>query len=218
MKKLLTLAVLAGLTGTLAACQTAAPPDTRPNADMRTAPYTANERMIPGPAAPDRASPYTSRSFMRDGLMYDRNDWSVAPYGTRTGPWANRSGPDGATALTNRQLASRVDAVAERVRGVQNATVLISGNNVVIGIEPARPFRNAGDVRTMERNVHKNVRSVVPAQYRVYVTADPKLVRRTRDIANRMGDGTMARMVVNDVADLIRDIGRTATAPLRGLR
>ncbi|GAB6932659.1 YhcN/YlaJ family sporulation lipoprotein [Calditerricola satsumensis] len=218
MKKLLTFAVLAGLTGTLAACQAAAPPDTRTPADTRVAPYTTYDRVIPGPASPDRTAPYTApytnRPFVRDGLLYDRHDWSVAPYGTRP----DRIGPDDTAARINRQLANRVDAVAERVRGVQNATVLISGDNIVIGIKPARPFRNADAVRTVERNVHKNVRAVVPANYEVYVTANPDLVRRTQDLANRMGNGASARVLINDTADLIRDIGRTVTTPLRGLR
>ncbi|HEY8342314.1 MAG TPA: YhcN/YlaJ family sporulation lipoprotein [Calditerricola sp.] len=218
MKKLLTLAVLAGLTGTLAACQTAAPPNTPPPADTRVGPQATYDRVIPGPAAPDRTAPYANRPFVRDNLLYDRNNWSVAPYGTRPGVWDDRIGPNGTADRTNRQLANRVDAVAERVRGVRNATVLISGDNIVIGIEPTRSFRSRDAVRTVERNVHKNVRAVVPANYEVYVTAKPDLVRRTQDLAGRMASGASARMLINDTADLIRDIGRTVTTPLRGLR
>lgn len=145
---------------------------------------------------------------------YDVNNYDgvrpyAANYNNAARPYALRD---------NQRIAERVADVAEDVPGVSRATAIVYGNDIVIGIDQ----RKQKDVRALEQKVRHMVQSKEPG-YNVHVTSDDKIHTRIRSVytnmnnnnTNRITAGHPIRDLGNDVAYIIRDIGRTVTAPFR---
>jgi spore cortex protein len=146
---------------------------------------------------------------------YGSNRWGTNTYGTNYG--TNTYGMTGtATNYSNDQrVANRAANEAMNVAGVSRATAVANGNNLVIGID-AKAGTNTKDV---EQRVLRTVKAK-ESGYNVHVTADPNINTRIRNAYNSMTNPTATpghpvRDLGRDVGSIIRDIGRTVTAPFR---
>jgi spore cortex protein len=162
-----------------------------------------------------------ARNNMYDGtrpISYDRNNVNnydgVRRYAT---DYNNIATPYNGAGF-NQRVAERVEDVAEDVPGVSRATAIVYGNDIVVGIDGT----NNNDVRSLEQKVQRIVESREPG-CNVHVTADGDIHKRIQSVytnmnnynTNRVTPGHPIRDLSTDVADIIRDIGRTATVPFR---
>jgi hypothetical protein len=130
----------------------------------------------------------------------------------------------------NRQLADRIARAADSVPGVVQATALVRGNDVVVGVQTRMNAANRTQRQVVERQVHSAVRAIAP-NYNIRVTSDSAMLTRirnldatlrgdTRGAANGITTGptTVAGNIANagrDFTALLRDVGRAVTAPFR---
>jgi YhcN/YlaJ family sporulation lipoprotein len=160
---------------------------------------------------------------MYDGtrpISYDRNNVNnydgVRRYATDYNDYNNVATPH--RAGFNQRVAERVADVAEDVPGVSRATAIVYGNDIVVGIDGT----NNKDVRALEREVQRIVKSREPG-CNVHVTADDDIHTRIQSVytnmnnynTNQVNPDHPIRDLGTDVTDIIRDIGRTVTAPIR---
>jgi hypothetical protein len=206
-KQVVVTSLALAMAGTLAACG--------PRSDIQNTTKTQSEAY--------RLHPYGT-----NGTLID-DKWGVRPYGT--GPYGVR--PDTAhmypnaapgtytpygyggvrpytAAQRDQQAAQRMSQLAANVNGVTRATAIVYGNNAIIGIEGA----TASNMKMLERSVHEALRRAEPG-YSIHVTADKTLTQRVRTLSDRMNGTSPLRAVGQDIAALIRDIGRSVTAPFR---
>ncbi|WP_051967799.1 YhcN/YlaJ family sporulation lipoprotein [Brevibacillus thermoruber] len=130
----------------------------------------------------------------------------------------------------NHQLAERIAKAADSVPGVEAATAAIHGTDAVIGIRTRANVAHVQQRKVIERQVHAAARKVAP-NLNIRVTSDSAMFTRIRTINNTVRDGlrgaastlttgpnTVAGNLTNAANDfgmLIRDLGRTVTAPFR---
>ncbi|MBN6185616.1 YhcN/YlaJ family sporulation lipoprotein [Aneurinibacillus sp. BA2021] len=110
-----------------------------------------------------------------------------------------------------RAVANRAASVASKVPGVMRATAVAHGKDVVIGLDINNVARGRA---TIERDVQRAVKSAEPG-YNVHVSADRGIHQRVRTLNDRMRAGHPIHTLTQDVGVLIRDVGRTITAPFR---
>ncbi|WP_126425924.1 YhcN/YlaJ family sporulation lipoprotein [Brevibacillus marinus] len=150
----------------------------------------------------------------RDGVYERGTAWNDGgTYGARYG-----------TVTFDRQKAEQLARVADDVRGVDGAVALVRGNDAVIGIYSRLTANNPRQRQALERRVHAAVRAVDPT-LNIRVTSDRNLLNRIRSMEQnqRNGNGTTGPTTVggnlanagDDFAALLRDLGRTVTAPFR---
>lgn len=129
----------------------------------------------------------------------------------------------------NQDMAERLTRAADDVPGVDRATVVVSGSDAVIGIRP-RSNLAPQQVKVIEQQVHSAARSVAPS-LNIRVTSDHDMFGRIRGIneaiyqgatnmknAVTSGPNTVSGNLANTANDftvLLRDLGRTVTAPFR---
>lgn len=175
-------------------------------------------------------------SDMRNSMAHDPNAYTRGTYAHTQGTNAFSPGThayhyrNGFTATGfNQNLAERLTRVADDVPGVDRATVVVHGNDAVIGIR-IRDNLAPAQKSVVEQQVHSAARAVSPAM-NIRVTGDPAMFARIRQVNSsiyneatyRTRDGhhsgtTIAQDTANAVADfgiLLKDMGRTVTAPFR---
>ncbi|MGC5325559.1 YhcN/YlaJ family sporulation lipoprotein [Brevibacillus sp. SYSU BS000544] len=131
------------------------------------------------------------------------------------------------TATTfDHHLAKKVAQAADNVPGVDGATSVVRGNEVVVGINTRVSNTTATQQTVIERQVHSAVRAIAP-NHHIRVTSDATMVTRIRTLASNItgygkemttGPNTVGANLANagnDFMALVRDLGRTATAPFR---
>lgn len=123
-------------------------------------------------------------------------------------------------------LAKKVAQAADNVPGVDGATAVVRGKDVVVGINTRVTHKTATQQTVIERQVHSAVRAVAP-NHHIRVTSDATMVTRIRSLSTNVtgfgkqmatGPNTVGANLTNaghDFMALIRDLGRTATAPFR---
>ncbi|MFY0545228.1 YhcN/YlaJ family sporulation lipoprotein [Brevibacillus sp. H7] len=128
----------------------------------------------------------------------------------------------------NQQLAERIARAADSVPGVDHATAIVYGNDCVVGANTR--MNTLQQRQVIERQIHSAVRSVAP-NCNIRVTTDGSMFTRIQkmDMSIRNGlNGTNNAItsgpttvpenlanVATDFAALVRDMGRTITAPFR---
>lgn len=137
-----------------------------------------------------------------------------AKNGKQTGAQAGeKKGKQTAPSAFDRQTSDVIARHAANVKGVRKTTVLVHGREAIIGIDV-----KGGENRVkVENDVRRSIQTFKPG-YRVHVTADKNLHARIQSIHSQSLkplDGHPVRNFAQDVGILIRDIGRTATAPFR---
>nr|WP_027416796.1 YhcN/YlaJ family sporulation lipoprotein [Aneurinibacillus terranovensis] len=110
----------------------------------------------------------------------------------------------------NQRIANRLAQLAANVDGVTGATAVVNGKDAVIGIQGAQPYNK----KMIERKVLTALKRAEPA-YNIHVTADKGLNDRIRTMSTQRAGNHPIRDIGQDIANLIRDMGRTVTAPFR---
>jgi len=174
--------------------------------DDRMAPDRMNTRSMDRVGQADRYRGYSGTNMDRgtDGMrgmgMNDRNMVGMNDRGT------NGNGNN------DRALEDKLARHATGVKGVDKATVVVYDDDVLVGID-VKPGENSASVaRQVKRSLERAEKG-----YDVHVTTDKKYHSRIMDMHTNMMpmDGHPIRDFSHDVGVLIRDIGRTVTAPFR---
>lgn len=144
-----------------------------------------------------------------------------------TGTTSYGAGTQGAHQMAfDQRLADRVVHAADQVPGVQSATAIVRGNDIVVGINTRATNQTATQQRVIENQVHAAVRSIAPG-HNIRITSDAPMVTRIRTLAQSIrgygqemtnGPTTVGANLTNagrDFGMLLRDLGRTVTAPFR---
>lgn len=113
------------------------------------------------------------------------------------------------------QMNNQQNRLVERVRsinGVNDATVFVNGKDIIVGLE----VNNVGQ----KKQVEQKVRQVLEKDnhgYTVHVTSERAIHDRIRSISGQMQpmDGHPMRDMAHDIGQLLKDMGRTVTEPLR---
>lgn len=105
-----------------------------------------------------------------------------------------------------KQLANRAD----KVPGVNKATVVIHKNDAIVGLD----VDNTGKKAIIEKQVYAALKGQYP-EYNIHVTSEEKIHQKIRSLNVSMTNGHPLKTLANDVAVIIRNIGGTVTAPLR---
>ncbi|WP_055746850.1 YhcN/YlaJ family sporulation lipoprotein [Brevibacillus choshinensis] len=112
------------------------------------------------------------------------------------------------------QVADHIVHVTKKIDGVTKATAVVNKQDAVVGID----VKKGSDMKQTEKKVHDAVKSAEP-NLNVHVTSDAKLHGRIQSIYSQNYSspqtGHPVRDVGADISVLIRDIGRTVTAPFR---
>jgi spore cortex protein len=109
---------------------------------------------------------------------------------------------------TARRIASQVS----RLKDVKDASVLINGNTVVVGVIPEDNVQNT---QTLDEQVRAVTKSLVRDK-QVRVVTDRNIVRRIMDVNDRMDNGTApGREVRSDVKGIFNDIGHAIKRPFQ---
>ncbi len=125
---------------------------------------------------------------------------------------AHRTVKNEAKPSTDQKVSDEIAKRVSGVKGVSKATVIVQNHDAIVGID----VKAGEDVKKVEQQVRREAERA-ESGYKVHVTSDRKLHTRIQSIRAQMKplDGHPIRNFTEDVGTLIRDIGRTATAPLR---
>lgn len=108
------------------------------------------------------------------------------------------------------QVTGKIKGAAEKVVGVNKATVAIHGVNVLVGVEANNAVKGK---RLIEREVYFAVKKVEP-NYNIYVTADTQLNQRIK-VTHPPVQGMGVKNIGSDVNGIIQDIGKKIVIPSR---
>jgi hypothetical protein len=130
----------------------------------------------------------------------------------------------------NQQLAERIARAADSVPGVDRATAVVYGNDAVVGVQTRINGTDLQRRQVVEQKVHAAVRAVAP-NLNIRVTSDGAMLTRIRNVDDAVRNGMNNTMnavtsgptnvagnltnAANDFTALLRDLGRTITAPFR---
>lgn len=106
------------------------------------------------------------------------------------------------------KLTERADRIADKVEEldqVNNATVVITENTVLVGIDMDRETKGelSADIK---EEVEDAVQSVDRQIDRVAVTADPDIFTRIENVANNIGEGRPLSGFGQEIEEIIRRI------------
>lgn len=114
------------------------------------------------------------------------------------------------TAPAHNALSREVRYEVLRVREVKDATVLVHNKDVVIGID----VKDGQNKALAAENVRYRIKNALP-QYKVHVTSEKKHHTKIKTLSSQMASKHPVKTLSNDVGVLIKDIGKTVTAPFR---
>ena len=147
---------------------------------------------------------------------YGTGTYDNDPYNSLNGSYRNDDGSFNNGSFTQNRRVARIAAnLAKDVNGVTKATAVAHGRDIIVGVD----VKKGANTREVERKVREKVQAKEP-QYRIHVTSDNKIHTRIQTIYVNMNNnnnnaGHPVRALGTDVANIIRDIGRTVTAPFR---
>jgi len=101
------------------------------------------------------------------------------------------------------QVAARASEAAEKIPGVDRATSIVQGMDIVVGIDA----NTQGNRNALENKV-KQVISRNEQGYNVYVTADDDIHRKIRNLFTNMNNVKTSN-VTSGIGEIIYDIGHT---------
>lgn len=130
----------------------------------------------------------------------------------------------------NRDVADRLAQAAANVPGVEAATAVVYGNDCIIGVRTRFGAQDMQQRQAIERQVHSAARAAAP-NLNIRVTSDDNMYSRVQNISNTVTNGLANTInavtsgpntvtgnlanAANDFTVLLRDVGRTITAPFR---
>lgn len=147
---------------------------------------------------------FTNQDMLGDGRNMNNN---ATRNGTTSSGYNTMSNGD----LMNNQQGRLVERVRS-VNGVNDATVFVNGKDIIVGLE----VNNVGKRDQVEQKVRK-VLEKDNQGYTVHVTSERAIHDRIRSIQGQMQpmDGHPMKDMANDIGELLKDMGRAVTEPLR---
>ncbi|WP_026485518.1 YhcN/YlaJ family sporulation lipoprotein [Caldanaerobius polysaccharolyticus] len=123
----------------------------------------------------------------------------MVPTPTRTVPTPTRT--------TNSQTAraNRIAAAVAKLPDVNRATVVISGNTALVGIDMKGNVEKTKEAK-VKKSVEKTVRSTDKAINNVSVTADPDLYNRINSIAADVARGKPISGFAREISEILKRI------------
>ncbi|NLW22374.1 MAG: YhcN/YlaJ family sporulation lipoprotein [Tissierellia bacterium] len=118
-------------------------------------------------------------------------------------------GPNTATDLTRRNTRmTREERIAERIanlKEINNASVLISGNTAIVGVDMDRNLQ--GNMTTaLKQKIERIVRNADDRITNVSITADPDLFTRISNMAKDIRDGRPVTGFAREFQEILRRI------------
>lgn len=163
---------------------------------------------------------YQKPAAMRNNLAHSPNAYTQS---TNANHYRNGFTTNG----FNQNLAERLTKVADDVPGVERATVVVNGQDAVIGIR-VRQNLAPEQGKVIEQQVHSAARAVSPSM-NIRVTSEPAMFTRIRGMNDAIYNEAQNRTnnahhvpsnvahnvsnTANDFGILLKDLGRTVTAP-----
>lgn len=108
---------------------------------------------------------------------------------------------------TTRRIASHVS----QLNGVHDASVLMNGNTIVVGVTPDRNVKRS---QLLEEKVRSTAKQLAPDK-NVRVVTDRNIVRRMSNVVNRIDNGSAPKEVQSDVSGIFRDLGDIVKRPFQ---
>jgi YhcN/YlaJ family sporulation lipoprotein len=113
----------------------------------------------------------------------------------------------------NTTQANRLSRICETVPGVDNATVVVSGNTAYVGVDTDGDltgrniaYGTANDLSAVKSQCAQKVRSANPQIQTVYVSTDTNFFERLRKVGNGTRNGTMTNNFRNELNELVRGL------------
>ena len=113
---------------------------------------------------------------------------------------ANRMDGTGAGMNTARQKAMRIESECEKIPGVDDAAVIISGDNAVVGC------RTNQNISTLRQQIESRVKQLEPSVKNVSVTNSRDILTEIRKLTNEISDGPDMNNLEPRVRQLIEKI------------
>lgn len=120
---------------------------------------------------------------------------------------------NGGTTGTATTQASRLTSTCKRVPGVNDATVVISGNTAYVGVDTAAgsngrnvAYGNANNVSTIKQQCARNIRTANPQIQKVYVSTDANFLNRLRRVGDGVQNGTAVDSFRDELNGLVRGL------------
>jgi len=110
------------------------------------------------------------------------------------------------------KTARRISSQVNKLKGVRNSSVLISGNTVVVGIIPENNTKISK--QNLDHQVRAAAKSIV-GNKDVRVVTDKNIVRRIMNVNNRITNGSAGREVQSDVQGILNDVGNVIKRPFQ---
>lgn len=108
-----------------------------------------------------------------------------------------------------KRIASELTGVADRVSGVNGATVVIAGTTAYVGVDQKAGLENE-ETERIKRDVSNEVKAAEPRLTAVYVSSDPDTVSRLRQIADGIANGQPVSAFDKELAEIVKRISPTA--------
>jgi len=107
------------------------------------------------------------------------------------------------------RIATELARVAGQVSGVNGATVVISGTTAYVGIDQKAGLESE-ETERIKRDVSNAVKAAEPRLTAVYVSSDPDIVSRLRQIASGIASGQPVSAFDKELAEIVKRISPTA--------
>ncbi|MGV3487888.1 MAG: YhcN/YlaJ family sporulation lipoprotein [Tuberibacillus sp.] len=109
------------------------------------------------------------------------------------------------------KTARRISSQVNRLNGVRDSSVLISGNTVLVGVVPENNNQNT---QKLDAQVRKIAKGLAPDK-QIRVVTDKNIVGRIMDVNQRIGTGSAGREVQSDVQGILNDVGDIIKRPFQ---
>jgi len=103
------------------------------------------------------------------------------------------------------RLAARLAGEAQKVSGVKRATVVLSGNTVIVGLE-IKPNIEEKQTTAIKREVVRRIKEADKRIRTVEVTTNPNIITRIKRIAEGIGQGRPISAFGREVEEILRRV------------
>lgn len=109
--------------------------------------------------------------------------------------------------------ADRLSRTCETIPGVDNATVVISGNTAYVGVDTDGDltgrniaYGTASDLPAVKRQCAQKIKAANPQIKTVYVSTDANFFDRLRRVGNGVRNGSPVSSFRNELSELVRNL------------
>ncbi len=103
------------------------------------------------------------------------------------------------------RLTARLASEAQKVSGVKKATVVLSGNTVIVGLE-IKPNIEEKQTTAIKRDVVRRIKETDKRIRTVEVTTNPNIITRVKKVAKGIGQGRPISAFGREVEEILRRI------------